>query len=44
LALSHRLRAAQLRRSGNWSLRALVVLPLSLVMFGLLMEYAARAG
>ena len=25
---------------GNWSLRALVVLPLSLVMFGLLMEYA----
>jgi hypothetical protein len=24
---------------GNWSLRALVVLPLSLVMFGLLMEY-----
>ena len=26
--------------AGNWSLRALVVLPLSLVMFGLLMEYA----
>ena len=25
---------------GNWSLRALVVLPLSLVLFGLLMEYA----
>jgi hypothetical protein len=25
---------------GGWSLRALVVLPLSLVMFGLLMEYA----
>jgi hypothetical protein len=25
---------------GTWSLRALVVLPLSLVMFGLLMEYA----
>ena len=25
---------------GNWSLRALVVLPLSLVMFGLLMQYA----
>ena len=25
---------------GNWSLRALIVLPLSLVMFGLLMEYA----
>ena len=25
---------------GSWSLRALVVLPLSLVMFGLLMEYA----
>ena len=26
--------------AGNWSLRALVVVPLSLVMFGLLMEYA----
>src|SRR6476620_4183768 len=26
--------------AGNWSLRALVVLPLSLVLFGLLMEYA----
>jgi hypothetical protein len=25
---------------GSWSLRALVVLPLSLVLFGLLMEYA----
>jgi hypothetical protein len=25
---------------GNWSLRALIVLPLSLVLFGLLMEYA----
>src|SRR3954465_13136809 len=25
---------------GNWSLRALVVLPLSLVLFGILMEYA----
>src|ERR1044071_8076417 len=25
---------------GTWSLRALVMLPLSLVMFGLLMEYA----
>jgi hypothetical protein len=25
---------------GNWSLRALVVLPLSLVLFGLLMEHA----
>jgi hypothetical protein len=25
---------------GSWSLRPLVVLPLSLVMFGLLMEYA----
>jgi hypothetical protein len=25
---------------GNWSLRALVVLPLALVLFGLLMEYA----
>ena len=25
---------------GNWSLRALVILPLSLVLFGLLMEYA----
>src|SRR5581483_4135578 len=25
---------------GNWSLRALVMLPLSLVLFGLLMEYA----
>ena len=26
--------------AGGWSLRALVVLPLSLVLFGLLMEYA----
>jgi putative tricarboxylic transport membrane protein len=26
--------------AGNWSLRALVVVPLSLVLFGLLMEYA----
>src|ERR1043165_1453458 len=25
---------------GNWSLRALIVLPLSLVLFGLLMEHA----
>ena len=25
---------------GNWSLRALVVLPVSLVLFGILMEYA----
>ena len=25
---------------GSWSFRALIVLPLSLVMFGLLMEYA----
>jgi uncharacterized membrane protein len=25
---------------GNWSLRALIVLPLSLVLFGVLMEYA----
>jgi len=25
---------------GNWSLRALIVLPLSLVLFGILMEYA----
>jgi putative tricarboxylic transport membrane protein len=25
---------------GNWSLRGLIVLPLSLVLFGLLMEYA----
>jgi uncharacterized membrane protein len=25
---------------GNWSLRAVVVLPLSLVLFGILMEYA----
>jgi hypothetical protein len=25
---------------GGWSLRALIVLPLSLVLFGLLMEYA----
>jgi uncharacterized membrane protein len=25
---------------GNWSFRALIVLPLSLVLFGLLMEYA----
>jgi putative tricarboxylic transport membrane protein len=25
---------------GNWSLRALIVLPLSLVMFGLLMDHA----
>jgi len=25
---------------GNWSLRALILLPLSLVLFGLLMEYA----
>ena len=36
--------AAGLRRrekiEGNWSLRALVVLPLSLVLFGLLMEHA----
>ena len=28
------------KMEGNWSLRALIVLPLSLVMFGLLMEYA----
>ena len=28
------------KMEGNWSLRALVVLPLSLVLFGLLMEYA----
>jgi hypothetical protein len=26
--------------AGNWSLRALIVVPLSLVLFGLLMEYA----
>ena len=26
--------------TGNWSLRGLIVLPLSLVLFGLLMEYA----
>ena len=26
--------------SGNWSLRALIVLPVSLVLFGLLMEHA----
>jgi Tripartite tricarboxylate transporter TctB family len=26
--------------TGNWSLRALIVVPLSLVLFGLLMEYA----
>jgi hypothetical protein len=36
--------AAGLRRNekieGNWSLRGLIVLPLSLVLFGLLMEYA----
>jgi hypothetical protein len=36
--------AVGLRRNekigGNWSLRALIVLPLSLVLFGLLMEYA----
>jgi uncharacterized membrane protein len=36
--------AAGLRRgeriSGSWSLRALVVLPLSLVLFGLLMQHA----
>ena len=36
--------AAGLRRNekieGNWSLRALIVLPLSLVLFGLLMEHA----
>jgi hypothetical protein len=36
--------ATGLRRNekieGNWSLRALIVLPLSLVLFGLLMEYA----
>jgi hypothetical protein len=36
--------AVGLRRNekieGTWSLRALVVLPLSLVLFGLLMEYA----
>jgi hypothetical protein len=36
--------AAGLRRNekieGNWSLRALVVLPLALVLFGLLMEHA----
>ena len=25
---------------GTWSLRALIILPLSLVLFGLLMEYA----
>jgi hypothetical protein len=25
---------------GNWSLRALVVLPLSFILFGVLMEYA----
>jgi Tripartite tricarboxylate transporter TctB family len=25
---------------GNWSLRALIILPLALVLFGLLMEYA----
>jgi hypothetical protein len=38
------LMAAGLRRGekieGNWSLRALVVLPLSLVLFGFLMEHA----
>jgi hypothetical protein len=28
------------RIEGNWSLRGLIVLPLSLVLFGLLMEYA----
>lgn len=28
------------KMSGNWSLRAMIVLPLSLVLFGLLMEYA----
>jgi hypothetical protein len=36
--------AAGLRRNekieGNWSLRALIVLPLSLVLFGLLMDHA----
>ncbi len=36
--------AAGLRRNekieGNWSLRAVIVLPLSLVLFGLLMEHA----
>ncbi len=26
--------------AGSWSLRALIILPLSLVLFGLLMEYA----
>lgn len=26
--------------NGNWSLRALIVLPLALVLFGILMEYA----
>src|SRR5262249_21744402 len=35
---------AGLRRNekieGNWSVRALIVLPVSLVLFGLLMEYA----
>jgi len=38
------LAAAGLKRNekieGNWSLRALIVLPLSLVLFGLLMEHA----
>ncbi|MEI8153897.1 MAG: tripartite tricarboxylate transporter TctB family protein [Hyphomicrobiales bacterium] len=28
------------RIEGNWSLRGLIVLPLSLVLFGVLMEYA----
>jgi putative tricarboxylic transport membrane protein len=26
--------------AGSWSLRALIILPLSLILFGLLMEYA----
>jgi hypothetical protein len=28
------------KMKGNWSLRALIVLPLSMVLFGVLMEYA----